>query len=1477
MPPPPLRPWLDGGWERPGELPTLRETLPDDPDDLGRLWDQLDSAESDGSDGSAEEPEPVRLADHPEIQAAYQDWAPRWQEWADREQADRPVRERYQQLFSAYQTLTGNPEAMELVVGLGYLCWHPDAHDPVDRHLLTVPATIRFDDRTGRLTVERVESPRAFIVELDMLDPGLTNKPGVTAIREEAADFLAHPLDRDEVGTLVKRLVHSLDADGAYDAGDARPRRGGHAAAAFAPAVILRRRSQRGLLELFHTIEEQLEADARVHPGLLPLVDPDFQPTVTGGHATDGAVVTIDDELFLPLPVNDKQRQILQRVDTCAQTLVQGPPGTGKTHTAAALLSHLLAQGKRVLVTAQTDRALKEVREKLPDPIKPLSVAVVGTSREDMSDLKVAVEHLGSAAHEYDRSRVETTISRLLQELDQSRRERARLYQTLRQAREAEAATHPHAGAERTLARIAEEHREQAGQFGWLAELVEVDADAAAPLTSAEIRRWRAHLLDDQLSADEPESRQRTVELAAVPEPAQFAALVAEERAAAEADQAHQERKVQPAYPAIRALEPEDRQALQQRLHLLADQADELAGRREAWMSEALADVLAGRAPIWRDRARRIADLASKAAPLVELLGHREVVATVDDLAPLVNLARALGDHLRAGGKLKLGPDGMPKIGAFSPKVVKAAAPLFDAVRVDGRVPTTGEELAAFIAWEEATRLLTAMDRAWPASVQIPQEDTTHEWLQWHRTEQVQLERLLRLAEQLDVETGNLKDRRIPPPDWTDLTSVRAFANLVDAATAEDRLMRARDPLVRLESLTGQVAMWDDAAPTARRLHEAVQERDPNGYATAHDRLQRLAEVCQTVARRDELAARLGSAAPGLREAVEETADAPEWSERLAEFDQAWQWAATGTWLRQRERLDVNAIQTELQQTEERIRQLTAELAATRAWSHAVSPERLSSRARTNLEQYARLVRRLGKGTGKYAAQRQAEIRQAMERCRDAVPVWIMPLYRIAEQFRIQPDMFDVVIVDEASQAGLEASFLLYLAPKIVVIGDDKQVSPAAVGVDQQQLRNLAAQYLADDPYRATWQDPQTSLFDLAKERFSGRLVLTEHRRCVPEIIEFSNQIAYEPDGVRLVPVRQYGADRLDPVKPVFVSDGYTRGTTYRINPPEADAIVAQIEKCLADPRYDGLTFGVISLLGKAQAAHIERKLLERIPPEEWRARDLRCGDSADFQGSERDVMFLSMVVAPEEGRRIGALTQEMYVQRYNVAASRAKDQMWVFHSVRPEDLGNPDDMRFRLLEYCYAVQQRQRTEVDGALLQRVPEDQRVPPFDSLFEQRVFNRLYDRGYTVVPQYEVANYRIDLVVVGAQARLAVECDGDAWHGPDRYQQDLARQRDLERCGWRFFRIRESEFYADQEEVLGQLWATLRELEITPPGMVDGEDTTGRDATDRSTIEEDTTDQDGDVRPETARDSGAAGSDLACPEPVPSSTVVPEARS
>jgi len=116
----------------------------------------------------------------------------------------------------------------------------------------------------------------------------------------------------------------------------------------------------------------------------------------------------------------------------------------------------------------------------------------------------------------------------------------------------------------------------------------------------------------------------------------------------------------------------------------------------------------------------------------------------------------------------------------------------------------------------------------------------------------------------------------------------------------------------------------------------------------------------------------------------------------------------------------------------------------------------------------------------------------------------------------------------------------------------------------------------------------------------------------------------------------------------------------------------------------------------------------------------------------------------------------------------------------------------------------------------RVPDDLQVEPFESLFEQHVHNSIFERGYTVVPQWEVYGYRIDLVIVGGQSRLAVECDGDRWHGADRYEQDLARQRELERCGWTFFRVRASSYYRDPHVALAPLWELLDARDIRPVG-------------------------------------------------------------
>jgi very-short-patch-repair endonuclease len=312
-------------------------------------------------------------------------------------------------------------------------------------------------------------------------------------------------------------------------------------------------------------------------------------------------------------------------------------------------------------------------------------------------------------------------------------------------------------------------------------------------------------------------------------------------------------------------------------------------------------------------------------------------------------------------------------------------------------------------------------------------------------------------------------------------------------------------------------------------------------------------------------------------------------------------------------------------------------------------------------------------------------------------------------------------------------------------------------------------------------------------------------------IIGFSNEEFYQG---RLQPLRQYAADRLPPVRTVHVAEGMVEGRGQKqVNRAEARALVDRVVRCCADPAYEGRTMGVVTLLGTAQQALIEELLSDVLSLDVRVERQIRVGNASAFQGDERDVMFLGCVYAPFDvdgaPRRPSPFSSVPDQQIINVAASRARDQVWVFHSFALSDLGETD-MRRRYLDHL----SRPAEDQIGTGLGEVPVDERVEPFDSLFEQRVYRALHERGYRVRPQYRAGRYRIDLVVEGGTRRLAVECDGDAYHTEENAPDDAARQRELERVGWTFVRIRGSRFFRDPQGALNPLWKQLEAMGIEP---------------------------------------------------------------
>ena len=236
-------------------------------------------------------------------------------------------------------------------------------------------------------------------------------------------------------------------------------------------------------------------------------------------------------------------------------------------------------------------------------------------------------------------------------------------------------------------------------------------------------------------------------------------------------------------------------------------------------------------------------------------------------------------------------------------------------------------------------------------------------------------------------------------------------------------------------------------------------------------------------------------------------------------------------------------------------------------------------------------------------------------------------------------------------------------------------------------------------------------------------------------------------------------------VEEVAVEVSRSRDDLGRVATTDVKAIADEVETIVKHPDFAKRTIGVVSLIGGQQAHFIQQLLLERIGEEAFHRHKIACGDSATFQGKERDIMFVSMVSSPGDG----ALASQVFQQRFNVALSRARDRMYLFRSVAEEHLKNLQDLRLKVIRH-FKQPMPETEQVVGDLIDRC---------ESGFERDVFTRLAGLGYCVTPQVGVGSWRIDLVVEGENdRRLAVELDGDKWHPPENWLGDMFRQRAME---------------------------------------------------------------------------------------------------
>src|SRR5438874_2160655 len=488
---------------------------------------------------------------------------------------------------------------------------------------------------------------------------------------------------------------------------------------------------------------------------------------------------------------------------------------------------------------------------------------------------------------------------------------------------------------------------------------------------------------------------------------------------------------------------------------------------------------------------------------------------------------------------------------------------------------------------------------------------------------------------------------------------------------------------VRLTALQFKKKIVGFAITAAILVLDGLLQMDKDlggGYREAYDLLLELKSRQADLDLRRALLSKLESAAPAWAAAVRNRTGAHGKGEPPRDPAAAWIWRQLNDELDRRAEMSLETLQSKIEKLREHLRRVTVDLIDGRAWSWQA--RRTSPRQRQSLVGWLDTIRRIGKGHGIRVGLLRAEAARKMSECRSAVPVWVMPLSRVVENFDPRLTRFDVVVIDEASQSDVMALVALYLGKTVLVVGDHEQVSPSAVGQDLGIIQNLIFQYLQGIP-NSDLYDGQISIYDLARQSFGGTTCLVEHFRCVPEIIQFSNMISYD---WRIKPLRDASRVHLRPHTVAYRVAGSSRDG--KINRQEALGVASLLAAAIEQPEYkkndagQPTSFGVVSLVGDEQAIEIDNLLRSHLSPDRYEFHRLLCGNAAQFQGDERDVIFISLVDTAQRGP-LSMRDQELFKQRFNVAASRARDQMWVVHSLNAHNDLKAEDLRRLLIEHA--------------------------------------------------------------------------------------------------------------------------------------------------------------------------------------------------
>ena len=1313
--------------------------------------------------------------------------------WVEEQKKIEVVRNLFDTLYNKYLVLDRDSDILELVVANGLVkvpnedIYYPILLKKVNFSIDTEKNIISITDASDNDFITQ-ELYLNFLAEVENI-----NLDKVFYLEDKIVENNIHPISKnDTIKDFFREFIHNLNPRAQFIEDLDKKNKESVITIEWKPILFIRKKDD-GKVEAINNIIKDIENGGEI---------PEYLSELVGVIGSDKRAVEPIPDILFTKETNNEQIEIIKSLYSHRAVVVQGPPGTGKTHTIANLLGHFLAEGKNILITSQTKKALDVLKEKIPTDIQDLCISMLD---DDSSDLGNSVEsiseklgylNLETLKNEYEE--IENQRNELKEDIKNIKRKIFNIkYQE----------SHPiiYNNESITLREAGEFLRKNQRELDRIPGIV--SSGVTCPINNENLAFLKSGYKKSVSKEEEKEIELGLNKLSDFWTLEEFKEMLENKKEImSRLDLLLKNKKYHindnlfyvddkmlidldkfKNYSGIDKIIPEDLKSIEDWKKDVCIAGTENSGDRKIWL-EFIKDI------------RRLYDLTNMTK---DQLFKKEVVYKDIDVSTAKKLIIGLKKGIERPGFF------------FKHRLRKARKQISDKVTINNRILETLYDCNVALEYTTLIELKENTKNTWNILMtgnsllensnnknlykQLYSYAEQMEYLlNWYDREK---KTFLHKIENAGFEKLNINKTEGNPIYVDEVNQIFDFIPSLEELIAIGKIaleyrevdIKRSEYLVKIENII------KENSHLGREIKNAILNENIDEYSETLEKLRVLSEKEVLYKKYKDLLHNVKAVANSWGEELENGL----FNEKIENIYNVWRYKQISQKLKELAEKPYFNLQADILEKTEELKKLTIDLVTKKAWYNIIKflEEKDNLAISQALKGWKQTVQKIGKGTGKNTNIHKKNAKEKMLLCQKVVPAWIMPLNKVFDTLNPVENKFDIIIIDEASQSDISSLILLYMAKKIIIVGDDKQVSPSDVGVNIDKINMFRRKYIKGKVANDDLYGIRASLYSIVSTTFQP-ISLREHFRSVPEIIGYSNRTSYDN---QILPLRDSNSSILKPAIIDYKVNG-KRDEKSKINRVEAETIVSLIEACLAMKEYKNSTFGVISLLGDEQAELIQDLIVKRIPATEIENHKILCGNSASFQGDERDIMFISLVDSSEENkslRLVGEGVEGAIRKRYNVAISRAKDQLWIVHSIDKNSL-KERDLRKELFEYIDSLKEN---VFDKTAIENITA--------SDFENEVARHLSEKNYTIKQKWRVGSYDIDMVAIYDDKKIAIECDGKTLnHTEEEVIANLEEQEILERCGWKFIRVRASEYFRNPEKAIKDLIIQLDDKGVYP---------------------------------------------------------------